>query len=231
MEMTKISFLKNKNNVFWEALIVCIFIFGVGILIGFAIESGRAESVSVAYLKSEINLLDIKVQTEVLNLKNVSCEVAVRENIKFGDNIYNDAKLFSRYEEAGELMDGLEYQHKRYDILRTLFWINSIKIKEKCGDVFDTVIYLYDYHSSGENRSKQNVFSTFLMMLKEESGNEILLIPIAKDLDVAALNLLIENYNITTTSVVVNEDLVIDSLEDLDEIRAYLSKKDVISLN
>ena len=216
--------MQSQKNVFWEALIIAVFIFGVGILLGLFIENSRAAKISDLYLESEINVLDVKVQTEVLNLQDVNCDSAVKENINFGNQIFEEARLLDDYEEASRISDTLKLQHKRYDLLRTLFWINSIKIKEKCGETFHTVIYLYDYKpSSAEEESKQEVISRFLQDLKKQKGDNIVLIPIAKNLDLISLDLLLSDYDTSAGSlIIVDEELVVSDLESLNEIFDYL---------
>jgi len=216
--------LKNNKNVFWEALIITLFIFGIGILLGVFLENNRTEKISEMYLKSEINLLDIKVQTEILNIIDLDCEQAISKNIEFGDKIYQDAKQLEKYETASRITDSLVQQHRRYDLLRTLFWVNSMKIKQKCPNAFHTVVYLYDYEPEKiEEKSKQQIISNFLSELKQEKANTILLIPIAKNMNLASLDILTEKFNINQTSIIVNEDLVITELEDLYKIKQEIN--------
>jgi len=216
--------LKSKKHVFWEALLVTILIFGIGILFGIYIEGKRVDEISDFYLVSEINLLDIKIQTELLNLENLDCGEAVRKNIEFADKVYEDARVLDDYEEANTLKESLVNHHKRYDLLRTLLWLNSIKIKEKCGEEsFHTVVYLYDYQSENlEQKSRQIVFANFLADLKEKKKDEFILIPIARNLDIGSLELLTKNYNINATSIMVDESLIVTELGNLDLIRKYL---------
>lgn len=216
--------LKSNKHVFWEALIITIFIFGIGVLFGIFLENARANRVSELYLKSEINLLDVKVQTEILNLKDLNCGEAIKQNIKFADKIYEDAKILENYDGASRMnSDFIEY-HKRYDLLRTLLWLNSIKIKEKCGkESFHTIVYLYDYKSEDtEQKNKQQIISRFLEEFKVEYGSNIILIPIAKNLGINSIDLLIKNYNVSGTSVILDEKVVISELEDLNNIKQYL---------
>ncbi|MFZ5955372.1 MAG: hypothetical protein ACOYT4_03020 [Nanoarchaeota archaeon] len=213
----------NNKHIFWEALLITLFIFGLGILLGIYIENGRASDISEIYLQSEINLLDIRVQTEILNLNNINCAQIIQKNIEFGDEIYKDAEILGRYEGAGKLTDVLLEHHRRYDALRALFWVNSIRIKEKCNDQFHTVVYLYDYNpKTSEEKTKQYVFSKFLYDLKQEQGNNIVLIPIARNLNLTSVDLLANTYNIKETSIIVDENLTITRLEDLEKINAEI---------
>ena len=216
--------LKSRKHVFWEALLVTILIFGIGIFLGVVLENWRSEKISEMYLVSDINLLDIRVQTQILNLEDVNCDEAIRKNIEFGDKIYEDAKTLRRYEGANRLTQSIVQEHKKYDLLRTLFWTNSIRIKEKCEDDFHTVVYLYDYDSDNLiQKTKQAVFSEYLEELKEEYGNSIVLIPIARNMDLISIELLTKNYGIESASIIVDESLILTELEELDKIKEYLN--------
>ncbi|MAH03576.1 hypothetical protein CMI39_02200 [Candidatus Pacearchaeota archaeon] len=216
--------LKSQKHVFWEALFVTILIFGIGVFLGVVLENWRSEKISEMYLISDLNLLDVKVQTQILDLEDLNCKEAIVKDIEFGDKVYEDAKILDRYESANRLTNYIIQEHKKYDLLRTLFWINSIKIKEKCGKDFHTVVYLYDYGSEDlEQKNKQAVFSKYLEELKDEFGNEIILIPIARNMDLISIELLTKNYGVNGTSVIVDESLIIKKLEDLSKIKEYLN--------
>ena len=99
----------------------------------------------------------------------------------------------------------------------------SIKIKDRCGNEFHTVVYLYDYNPDAiVEKSKQDVFSRFLGELKMEYSDEIVLIPIAKNMDLVSLNILAGDLNVTETSIVVDEKLVVSDVEDLHKINEAL---------
>lgn len=217
------NMLSSQKNVFWEALIIAIFIFGSGLLLGFFLEGNRVANISQQYERSEISLLDVKIQTESFDLKGISCEELVSENILFGDRIYEESRMLDRYESANKLTGIIAEYHKKYDLLRALFWINSMKIKERCGNQFNTIVYLYDYNAEKiEEVSKQSVFSKYLFQLKERYGNKILLIPIAKNLNLKSIEFLIKKYNVTDVSVIIDEKKVITEIEDLTLIPNYL---------
>ena len=214
-----IKIFENEKRVFLEALIITLFIFGVGILLGIFIESGRESQISELYLTSDINLLDIKIQTEILNLKDINCEETIKKNIEFANKVYDEAKILDQYEGASRIKNTLFQYHKKYDLLRALLWLNSIKIKERCWGDFHTIVYLYDYQSEDlEQKSKQAVFSNFLADLKDEFGDNIILIPIAKNLGISSLDLLIKDYGINETSIILDEKVVVSNPSNLYEI-------------
>lgn len=215
--------LHNPKHVFWEALVIALFVFGLGVLLGVFIENGRANEAAEIYLSSETNLLDIKAQSEILSLEDVNCKAAVESTINFGDQVFRDAEKLERYENANRITSSIIQQHRRYDTLRTMLWINTLKIKEKCGNEFNTLIYLYDYQPENLGvKSEQAVFSNFLGVLKEEYGSQIILIPIAKNMGISSLNLLIEEYGINSTTIILDEKYVFDDISELDKIKGFL---------
>lgn len=222
--------IQNQNSVFWEALIIALFIFGCGLLLGTYIENNRLQSVSDAYTNMENDMLDIRAQTELFST-NIDCDIAIRKNIEFGDSIYRDALKLEKYEESKQITNNLISQHKKFATLRVLFLINSMKIQEKCGNKFDIVTYFYKYESDSiSGKAKQAVFSDFLFDLKQKYGNSIILIPIVSDLGVNSVEMLTDNYAISDTAVLINNNTVLRSTEELVDIEKYLMHN-LIALN
>jgi len=213
-----------SKHTFWEALIVTVFIFGLGILLGIFIENSRTGRVASMYIQSEANLLDVQLQSQIFNLGGINCSDIIEKNLEFGDKIYNDARMLEKYEEANQITDTIIEQHKKYDLLRTMFWVNSINIKNKCRTPFHTVVYLYEYNSENiAESSKQETFSQYLAELKDSAGSDIILIPIAIDLNLSSVDLMVNKYHINGTSIIVDEKTVIRDVSELQNIPKYLS--------
>lgn len=188
------------------------------------LENIRSTSGARLYLASETNLLDIQLFSRLIDGSDDRCEFLIEENINFGNKVYRDAIKIDEYEDARKLTPELIDQHRKYDLLRTLFWINSIKIKEKCGST-STIVYLYDYGTDQiEIEAKQKAYSTYLSDLKEDFGKDIVLIPIAKNMDLSSLDVLRARYQFNETGIIVDEKIFIRKVEDLHKIREYLSE-------
>jgi len=215
---------EHQKHIFLEALLLATFIFLIGILLGLMLESSREKDISNLYLKSEINILDVQTQTKLLESENFNCEMAIRKNIEFGDRIYQNAKLLEKYEASNKLTDILREQQRRYSMLRILFWVNNIKIKERCDNAPHTIVYLYSYTPKTlTEKNEQRFISEYLFGLKQEYGNSILLIPIAKDLKLNSLDLLTKDYNITDYGVILDEKKVIRDISGLQKIKKILN--------
>jgi hypothetical protein len=174
--------LKNKH-VFWEALILAIFIFAIGIFLGYLLEKNRTANIISTYENSELNFLDINIQNDILSLDKIDCKQATTQMINFANQVYDEAYTLGKYEASNQITRGIILQHKKYDLLRTILWANTIKIKQKCGGNLSTLVYFYEYAPEGfEIKSQQDVFSKKLTEIKQELGDNVVLIPIAGNL-------------------------------------------------
>lgn len=218
--------LKSPKNVFWEALLVTGAVFFFGILLGMAFENSRINEIDNYYTISEISMMDILALNDIMQLENVSCENLISADIDFADRIYEEAKLLEKYEGAGKISDELRLAHKKYDLMRTFLWTNTVKIHNRCNDNFSSVIYLYEYETKDlGQRAVQNVWSNILFDLKQEVGGDIILIPVAVDSDLASLNTMLRDFNISEYPVVIiNNKHVITELSNAESLKAYLQE-------
>lgn len=217
--------IKNQKRIFLYALILTFLVFNFGIFMGYMLESSRIDKINKLYLDAELELIDQMTQKDALEILDLNCDLLVEENIKFADRIFEEALLIQKYEDANRINNDIKFQHKRFDLLRTLFWINSIKIKQKCNPSYHNVVYFYKYNNpSIEQVSKQGFFSNLLGELKERFGDNIMLIPIAGDNDIPSINLLIEKYDINELPMIlIDEETKITEVESLADIEQYLA--------
>jgi len=212
----------NSKNAFWQALVVTVFIFIAGLVLGFYVELSNVNKSDLLIRNAEVDLLDQQIKMSSLtNSVNFNCEVAKNNLFKFADDIYADVVKFE--EEDGQskfTVNQRRILHKRYDLLRVNLWQDSLEIRSKCNESFHTVLYLFDYASPDVGiKSQQRVFSLVLLDLKYKHPEEVLLLPIASNLDLDSVSMIKENYNISTSpSVVIDESDVITSLITLDQL-------------
>lgn len=210
---------------FMEAFFLTILLFIGGFFIGMNIEQNRNANLAVSYFNTESEILDLGAQLDISNLGKFTCSELIERNFQIGNQIYEQALIFQNYEEAAIFTKAqIVKEHKKFDTLRTLFWINSVKIKSRCGsEVFNTVIYLYDYPATNiEEVAKQRVMAKITQEIKDNSMEKVVLIPIAKNLNVSSLNALTEDYAGLNESVIliVNEQRIF-RYNETEKIRAY----------
>jgi len=218
--------LKSRKNVFWEALMLTIVVFFLGMLIGVAFEGSRVNEVNEYYAVSEISLMDILALNDVMSLENMNCSVMIDSNLRFADRIYEEARQLEMYDTAGRITDSIKLAHKKYDLMRTFLWINSIKAFNSCSGStnFNVVVYLYEYESRDlAKKATQKVWSKVLYDLKQDVGDRIVLIPIAADSNLSSLDILLDDYEIEEYPVlVINNKFVVSELTSAEEIKTYL---------
>ena len=218
--------LNNPKRVFWEALILTILIFLLGFLAGLVFENKRVEVIEEYYVQSENSLMDIFALNNFVSLNNISCDALISSNIDFANRIYDEAKILDEYEKTGKITDKMDVQHKKYDIMRTFLWINTIKTNEICkNNSIHTIVYIYHFNTNDlTEKATNSVWSKILADLKETRGNEIILIPIAADSNIIALNSMLENYDIQKYPVlIIDNKYVINELSSVKEIENYFS--------
>lgn len=204
--------LKSKKNVFWEALIVTITIFLMGLFLGMLLETSNSSKISNLYTKSEISLVDGLATTILAEDLKIDCESLKQNNIKFADRVYEEALLLEKFEESGSLTDSMKFLHKKYDLLRTLLWMSNQDSLKRCNN-FQMVIYLYEHESEDlEKKATQNVWSRILTDVKSENP-KIILLPIAANQNITSLNILLDEFQISQLpAIVVDNDAVIYKL-------------------
>jgi hypothetical protein len=215
--------IKGNKNVFWEALILTLFVFLMGMILGIIYEKSKINEIRKYYQDSEINLMDIFIFNNFIE-SEINCENLINKNINFADRIYEEALLLEKYESASKINEEIEIEHKKYDLLRSFLWINVMKTKEKCDENFDLIVYLYEYKTDDlVKKANQNVWSKILYDLKQKRGNDIILIPIAADNGIISVNALVEKFEIDEyPSLIINDEEKLTSLNNIKDIEIYL---------
>lgn len=215
---------KSSKNAFWEALVLTIIVFIIGIILGISFESSKLDKVNEYYALSEISLIDSLTFNQLSDTGHMTCEVLIESQIDFANRIYEEALLLEKFEESGKLTEGLKLAHRRYDLLRTLLWINIIDAPEECREDVSVVVYLYEFDTEDlAKKATQTVWSRVLFDLKQEKGNKVILIPIAVNTDLVSLDSLIDQFSISGFPVVIiDEKHVISKVSSVDDLKKYL---------
>ncbi|MCX6746953.1 MAG: hypothetical protein NTU63_02340 [Candidatus Pacearchaeota archaeon] len=216
--------IKSKNKIFLETLIITLSILVIGFSIGFYVESLRIQETLNYYKNFEIEALDLKLQNYYYQIMDeTSCDKAIKQNFIFADEIYKTGLIIEQYEEANQISDQILTEKKRYVLLKTELWLNSILLKKKCNNPFHTVAYLYSQNYNQAKGAEQGAISDILKKIKEEQGNKIVLLPIAGDLGIDSVNLQKEIYGITyLPSIIIDEKIVLNGYHTKEDIEKYL---------
>ena len=193
---------KPQKDVFWKALIFTVFIFLLGVFMGYVLEEKRLSNVQEEFEQLVIDWGDVRTQAayyQTLGDDPVVCERAVDENLNFGDKIYYSGLRLEELEASNKLTDRLQFEKRKHNMLRTEFYINSLVLREKCNAQYDIVVYFYQDNAADfdlDLNVRQNVLSVVLSDLKEEKGPELVLIPLAANMDISVVNILVDTYGV-----------------------------------
>jgi hypothetical protein len=217
--------ISDKKRVFLESLALTLMILIIGFSIGFSIEFNRTNNIIDSYTYNEIEALDLKLQNYYYQIMDgQDCNSAIEQNFIFADNLYIKGLDIEKYVESNQLTDDIVREQKRYSLLKTELWLNSILLKNKCREPFDTVVYMFSHDpDSSYIVNKQKVISNVLKSVKEKKGNNIILIPLAGDMDLGIVDLQKKIYNITELpSIIINEKTILSGYNSENEILKYL---------
>ncbi|MEX0920702.1 MAG: hypothetical protein WDZ62_00350 [Candidatus Pacearchaeota archaeon] len=217
----------NSKHAFWQALIVTIAIFIIGLFLGISIEGKRAAEANERFIVSEMSLMDSFALGKIISISEsaeLDCETLIDANLNFADRIYSEAILFEEYGESEKLTENVKMVLKRYDLLRTLLWVNTMEISDECMEKTSVIVYLFDRDKEDTRvKSENKVWERILFELKQDEGEKIILIPIGVNEDLISLNTLISEYEISEYPVVIiDNEHVVDELVSINELKGYL---------
>jgi len=217
---------KNQKRMFLYALFITLFMFNLGIFLGYMLEANRINLIENWALQTDMDILDQRIQSIAFdNIEGLDCDLMIQGNINFANKIYEEAVKIERYEKANRISGEIIIQHKKYDLLRALFWINSIKIKEQCNADYHNIVYFYDYDNpSFEQKAEQNALSNLLGGIKEKYGNKVMLIPLATDNEILSIDILKDKYNVNgAPAILIDESILLTEVQNFEEIEKYLN--------
>ena len=216
--------IKGRSKIFLDTLVITLAVLIIGFSIGFFVESFRTQSISDYYQNFEIEALDLKLQNYYYQIMDeASCTEAINQNFIFADKIYNTGLTLEKYEEANQISPKILTEKKRYVLLKTELWLNSILLKKKCSEPFHTIVYIYSQNYNKAKEAEQKVISDILGKIKDEKGNKVVLLPIAGDLDIDSVTMQKKIYNITyLPSIIIDEKTVLEGFHTQEEIEKYL---------
>jgi len=219
---------EKRNRVFIEAIILTAILLLIGFVLGYMVESYRTNKVITEYRENEISALDLKLQNYYYQIMDQqACDAAIKQNFIFADKIYNEGLAIEKFEEANQLTENIISEKRRYSLLKTELWLNSILLKEKCDQPFDTLVYLYS-HDPSDNalQAQQQIISNVLRDVKAEKGDTVILLPIAGDMDLGIVDLQMRIHKVTSLpSIIINEEVVLEGYHSSEEILSYFESK------
>jgi hypothetical protein len=212
-------------KLYLKPAILTIFIFLIGVMIGITIDNYRLSSARKSISESEIRWNDAQLlNLHLERLGSDYCNLALEENLAYNDKIYDYGSNIEKTIDATRFTPEIEQEWRRYVLLQTQFWFNSIDLKEKCGfDYYNIVHISRKKNSTTQEEINNKIQSTILLDLKEKCGNKIMLIPLTADVNLIVIDSIIKQFNITSfPAIVINEKYVFQGLTTMEELNKYI---------
>lgn len=213
-----------QKSVFLTSAVITAIIFIIGISIGVYLDQSRVEEVQNRLTEIDTLWNDARLQISLQELTNdsLSCGSTMKANLQFNDRIFDEGQKIERFEQTNRFAPSLLLEKRRYALLQTQFWFNSVEIKESCNADYSTLVYFYSYYNETVAIS-QKLQSAVLLDLKERCGQELMLIPLPLDLNITTIDILEENYNIESTpAILINESVLLQGLQTENDLENFI---------
>lgn len=213
------------RKIFLKTLVITLVIFIIGFYGGILFDNLRLDEVQSRITETDNLWNDARLfQTYIQRFQdhNITsyCDFLLQENLKAGDEIYQEGSLVEEYEKTNRFTPTLATEKERYALLDLQFWLNSIDLKKACNASYSTVIYFYSqYNKTPQQGFQDNV----LYDLKQKCGPQIIYITFPADMGITTLDVIKSIYNITSIpSVLINESIVLNSPITMNEMEKYV---------
>ncbi len=204
-----------------KAGIITIVVFIAGIFFGIWLDNTRLSSVRSTLTQIETDWNDARLLSQYFqSLGGESCDAALEENLAFNSKIYQDGLAIEKAIQGSGLTAELEQEQRRYVLLQTTFWLNSIELKNKCSFSYSNVVHLFEQKDLSREQAIENKLQSSIMLdLKEKCGNKIMLIPLAADLDLSITAAVVKQHNIEKfPAVIIDSEKVFQGVTVMDTL-------------
>lgn len=219
--------MKNKKNLnpYVKATILTLIVFSSGILLGIFIDQYRLEDIRQRIASLDVSWNDARLLNLYFQkLEKDYCDLALEQNLKYNQKIYLEGLEIEFAEKTNRFTPELLDQKRRYILLQTQFWFNSIELKERCNFTYHNVVYFYKHKNvTRDEVIDQKTQAAVLLDLKEICGNKIMLIPLAADLNLTVIDAIVKQHNITKYPAIIIDDLVIQGLTSLNDLKKIVN--------
>jgi hypothetical protein len=192
---------------------------------GIWIDNMRLNDIRQALSQADINTYDARLLNNYLQRFGKDyCNVALEQNLAFNDKIYNEGREIENKINANIFTPEIEQEWRRYTLLQTQFWFNSVELKEQCGFDYHTVVHMSRQRDTSNNEEVNNkVQASILLDLKDRCGKKMMLIPITVDTSLIVVDAAVKQFGVSNyPAVVVDESFVFQGVTTEDKLNEIL---------
>lgn len=213
------------RRVYIQAGILSLFVLLIGMMMGIWIDNYRLNTIRNALSEVDINSYDARLLNSYLQIfGNEYCDVALEQNLAYNNKIYEEGKKIENKLAANTFNTEAQQEWRRYTLLQTQFWLNSVELKEMCGFDYHTVVHLFRQKNTTVVEEVNNkVQSSILLDLKDVCGRKMMLIPITVDTDLIVVDAIAKQFDISEyPAVIVDESFVFQGVTTKDKLNELL---------
>jgi len=213
------------RHVYIQAGVLTLFVFLIGIMVGIWLDNYRLGNIRSALSKADINSDDARLLNSYLTrFGKEYCNVALEQNLAYNNKIYEDGKQIEQKLDSNTFTPEVQQEWRRYVLLQTQFWLNSIELKEKCGFDYHTVVHLFRQKNTTNTEDiNDKVQASILLDLKEKCGRKMMLIPITVDTDLIVVDGVTAQFSISEyPAVIVDESFVFQGVTTTEKLNTLL---------
>lgn len=195
------------KDIFIKTAIITTIIFAIGIWLGLWMGESKISSLegTILELEQEINNAELQYMMIETLEKDVSCNYLIQTAGKLGKESGEMAEEVNRYENTQKIEDKPFYELKRkYTNTLIRNWLTIEKIKKTCHGNYSIILYFYS-NKECDQCQEQGIVLTYL---KDKLEQDLLVFALDTDLNVTAVDSLIDAYKIKEyPSIVINGDV------------------------
>lgn len=205
--------VKIDKWVFLKTGIITALIFIAGLFIGYYLDTSRSN-----FLENEILSLSVESEsftTSQLYLENNPnyCNITesrIHQIAKTVDNLGQDLASL----EGKISFVNTTYIDRRYFIYEIRFWLLAEEYKVRCGKNLTTILFFY-----GDDNQNSYDEGLVITAMKDEFGNKILVFSFKENFDEPAVELIKQDYGISTTPTLIINKKKYEGFIDKDQLR------------
>ena len=209
------------KKVYIQAGVFSLLVLFIGIMLGVWLDNTRLGQIRSALSESDINSYDARLlNTYLQRFGKEYCNVALEQNLAYNDKIYKEGRKIEDKISSNVFTPEVQQEWRRYTLLQTQFWLNSVELKDKCDFDYHTVVHLSRQKNTTTTEEINNkVQASILLDLKEKCGNKIMLIPITADTNLVVVDAIVKQFSVSEyPAVIIDESFVFQGVTTMDKL-------------
>ena len=198
------------------AFILTLFIFLIGLLVGYTLTSQRTSYLEEIAYKQKLDYESLQLQSLYLDLSASEASCAIFNNIletSLNDVADAQAKVDFYIKESSK--EDYRELKRDYVLAQIRYWLLNEKIKQNCKGEQVSILYFY----TNEECVECGAQGTILSYLKDKLQDKLLVFSLDSDfIEEPMVNVLKQTYNITQIPSIVVEDKVFGQLIGKDDL-------------